>query len=85
MSAANGDRLHALVRRHLQDRRPSIERIRTLCYECLDHDSSWWEFEKRCKELLAQETKTLRLLGNRTPNVAVRREMPAAEKEAENV
>ena len=50
------------VTKSLELRRPSIERIVTLGKECLEHDSSWYEFYERCRELLAQENKIIRTL-----------------------
>lgn len=48
--------------RHIKDRRPSIERIKNLCEECLDHDSTWWEFKNRCEVLLKYETNVIKML-----------------------
>ena len=52
------------VNRHLELRRPGIERIKELCEECLDHDASWWEFKDRCIELLKKEEKIIKLLSS---------------------
>ena len=52
------------VKQHLELRRPGIERIATLCEECLEHDSSWWEFKDRCIELLKKEEKVIRMLAS---------------------
>jgi len=49
----------------LELRRPSIERIITLGKECLEHDSSWYEFRDQCKELLVKEDKMVRMLSNK--------------------
>ena len=50
------------IERHLKDRRPSIERIKTLCEECLERDSSWWVFKNRCEVLLQHETNVIKML-----------------------
>jgi len=50
------------VKKHLEIRRPSIERIAELCEQCLEHDSSWYEFRDRCLELLKKEEKMIKML-----------------------
>lgn len=52
------------VKSHLELRRPSIEKIKVLCEECLDHDSSWGEFTKRLEDIVKRETKTIRFLSD---------------------
>ena len=46
-------------------RRPSIERIIELGKECLEHDSSWYEFYDRCLELLKKEDKMVKMLSGK--------------------
>ena len=50
------------IKQHLEIRRPSIERIAVLCEECLEHDSSWYEFRDRCKQLLDKEDKMVKMI-----------------------
>jgi len=64
MSKSNKDSFGVRVINHLEIRRPSIERIKTLCDECLEHNSSWWEFKKRCEELLKQESRIIEHLSD---------------------
>jgi len=51
---------------HLELRRPSIEKIKVLCEQCLDHDSSWYEFTSRLDDIVKRETRTIRSLSKNT-------------------
>ena len=48
------------VMEHLKFRKPSIEKIKIICDEAIEHDSSWWEFKDRVELLLKQETKLIK-------------------------
>ena len=40
----------------------SIDKIAYICEECKDHESSWTEFSERVKQILAHETKVIKML-----------------------
>lgn len=42
----------------------SIDRIAYLCEEAKDHEQSWPEFSERVKQVLAHETKVIKMLTN---------------------
>ena len=50
------------VKRHLDLRRPSVNRIAVICQQALEHDHTWYEFKDIVERMLKHETKMLKML-----------------------
>ncbi len=59
-----GDNIDKFVERHSENTKASIERIKTLCEESLEHDHSWNVFYRNCKEMLNHEDSIVRVLSD---------------------
>ncbi len=48
--------------RHLEIIKPSINRIKEICEEAIDHQCSWWDFKVQIEEMMKKEEKIVKML-----------------------
>jgi len=56
------NKLEDLKMRHLDIIKPSINRIKEICEEAIDHQCSWWDFKVQIEEMMKKEEKIVKML-----------------------